>query len=153
MATYISKNPNDTFQLGESWGRAVNARWLVFLMGPLGAGKTQLVKGIAAGLGIKERIQSPTFGLVIEYLEGRLPLYHLDLYRLDSREQIIRAGLDQYIVAPEGVVVIEWIERFFRSSEEIDQFAAGLVGCPVRVVRFELENEEERIIRYDDFGT
>jgi tRNA threonylcarbamoyladenosine biosynthesis protein TsaE len=67
------------------------------LCGELGAGKTQLVKGFARGLGIDSRVTSPTFALVNSYTGGRLPLFHLDLYRLATREQILAAGLDEYL--------------------------------------------------------
>src|SRR5437868_15312958 len=112
MATFISHSPDETAALGEQWGRAAAPGWILGLTGDLGAGKTQLVKGLARGLGISAPIQSPTFALVNEYKEGRLPLAHLDLYRLDTPEQIHGAGLDEYFVKPTGVVVVEWCERW-----------------------------------------
>jgi tRNA threonylcarbamoyladenosine biosynthesis protein TsaE len=78
MVTFTSHSPEETQALGEAWGREAGKGWIIGLTGDLGAGKTQLVKGIARGLGIKARIQSPTFALVNEYGEGRLPLAHLD---------------------------------------------------------------------------
>src|SRR4026207_1524521 len=92
----ISRSPAETEALGEAFAREAKPGWVIGLTGDLGAGKTQLVKGIARGLGIASRIQSPTFTLVHEYREGRLPLYHIDLYRLDTREQIVVAGLEDY---------------------------------------------------------
>ena len=84
MATFISHSPEETESLGEQFGRAAR-RGLVFaLTGDLGAGKTQLVKGLARGLGIAARVHSPTFTLVNEYGGGRLKLFHLDLYRLET---------------------------------------------------------------------
>ena len=83
---------------------------VIGLCGDLGAGKTQLVKGLARGLGITARVHSPTFALVNIYNGGRLTLFHLDLYRLDTREQILAAGLEEYL-KPAGVTVIEWAER------------------------------------------
>ena len=112
MATSISHSPADTLALGELWGRTMQSGRVIALCGDLGAGKTQLVKGLARGLGIEERVHSPTFALVNIYSGGRLPLFHLDLYRLDSREQIIAAGLEEYL-RPAGVTVIEWAERWF----------------------------------------
>ncbi len=110
MATFISHSPAETESLGELLGREAQ-RGLVFaLSGDLGAGKTQLVKGIARGLGVTSRVHSPTFTLVNEYGGGRLRLFHLDLYRLETRAEILGAGLEEYL-QPEGVAVIEWAER------------------------------------------
>src|SRR5262245_51880965 len=112
MATLISHSPDETFALGEQWGKAVQTGWVIGLSGDLGAGKTQLVKGIARGLGIQARVSSPTFALVHEYSGGRMLLAHLDLYRLDTPEQIRRAGLEEYLWRPPGLTVVEWIERW-----------------------------------------
>lgn len=141
MATYISHNPGETQALGEQWGRDARSGWVIGLTGNLGAGKTQLVKGLARGLGIAGRIQSPTFALINEHREGRLPLYHLDLYRLENRDQIITAGLEPYLVRPDGVSVVEWIDRWL----EDDAFA-------FRKVEIRIVSETEREIIYEDFG-
>jgi len=147
MATYTSHSPEETFALGESWGRKAKAGWLVGLTGDLGAGKTQLVRGLARGLGIPSRIQSPTFALVNEYHDGRLPLAHLDLYRLDSAEQIVGAGLEEYLRQPAGVVVVEWCERWPEFSGE-----PPVGGARRRRVRIESRTETSRLITYDDSG-
>src|SRR5213083_1386374 len=102
MATHTSHSPTETEALGEAWGRAAKPGWVIGLSGDLGAGKTQLVKGLARGLGLTARVHSPTFALVHEYGSGRLPLSHLDLYRLDTKEQIFSAGLAEYL-EPKGV--------------------------------------------------
>src|SRR4051794_33472464 len=94
MPTLISHSPAETEALGESWGRAAQRGLVIGLSGDLGAGKTQFVKGLARGLGIGERVHSPTFTLVNIYGGGRLPLFHLDLYRLETPEQIVTAGLE-----------------------------------------------------------
>ena len=113
MATTISTSPEDTQALGESWAAEATSGWVIGLEGDLGAGKTQLVKGIARGLGITEPVTSPTFTLVCEYEnnEGKLPLHHLDFYRLENDEQILAAGLEPYF-SPEGITVIEWVNRW-----------------------------------------
>ena len=95
MAMFISHSPAETESLGESWGRAAKRGLVIGLSGDLGAGKTQLVKGIARGLDIAARVHSPTFTLVNEYSGGRLRLFHLDLYRLETRGQIVAAGLEE----------------------------------------------------------
>src|SRR5665213_3731904 len=109
MATFISHNPAETESLGEAWGRLAQSGWLIGLSGGLGAGKTQLVNGLARGLGAAARVASPTFTLVNEYRDGRVPLFHLDLYRLSTREQIIAAGLEPYLARPRGIAVVERI--------------------------------------------
>ena len=149
MATFISHSPEETAALGAQWGREARAGWLIGLSGDLGAGKTQLVKGIARGLGITGRIQSPTFALVNEYGEGRLPFAHLDLYRLETPEQIISAGLEEYFNKPAGVAVVEWCERWPKFSPP---FARRHSGPPIRLVRIEQTAEHERRITYEDSG-
>jgi tRNA threonylcarbamoyladenosine biosynthesis protein TsaE len=145
MATFISHNPAETEALGGEWARQAQSGWLIGLSGGLGAGKTQLVNGLARGLGAASRAPSPTFALVHEYLDGRLPLFHLDLYRLATREQIIAAGLETYLVRPRGVAVVEWIERWLGSD------GVPLAG-KYRRVQIKTLGETEREIFYEDFG-
>ena len=145
MAMFISHNPAETESLGEEWGRHAQSGWVIGLTGGLGAGKTQLVNGLVRGLGAAKRAPSPTFALVNEYRQGRLPLFHLDLYRLETREQIIAAGLESYLVRPRGVAVVEWIERWL-GSEGVPQ------GGKYRRVQIKSVGEMEREIIYDDFG-
>jgi tRNA threonylcarbamoyladenosine biosynthesis protein TsaE len=142
MATFISHSPAETESLGERWGNTAQRGLVIGLTGELGAGKTRLVKGIARGLGITARVHSPTFTLVNEYGGGRLRLFHLDLYRLETRGQIVSAGLEEYL-QPDGVAVIEWAER-------IADCGLRIAGC--RQVQIEIESEMERKIIYDDFG-
>src|SRR5580693_9480175 len=112
MATCISNSPEETQALGETWGRAAVSGLVIGLTGDLGAGKTQLAKGVARGLGFTGRVHSPTFTLVNEYAGGRRALFHVDLYRLQTLEQIEAAGLEEYF-HPAGVSVIEWVEKVF----------------------------------------
>ena len=147
MATYISHSPEETAALGVEWGRAARGGLVVGLTGDLGAGKTQWVKGFARGLGITARVRSPTFALVHEYPGGRLPLFHLDLYRLDTPEQIRGAGLEDYLSQPDGVVVIEWVERWFTSPA-----ASRVSSFSYRHVRLEPLSERDRRITYEDSG-
>src|SRR5512138_3118304 len=115
MATFTSHSPEETQALGEAWGRAAAPGLVIGLSGDLGAGKTQLVKGLARGLGIAARVHSPTFTLVNSYAGGRLLLYHLDLYRLENAQQILQAGLEEFLYT-EGVTVVEWAERWFGAT-------------------------------------
>src|SRR5512137_1934543 len=110
MATLISHSPAETEALGAEWGRAAESGLVIGLTGELGAGKTQFVKGLARGLGCAGRVHSPTFTLVNEYEGGRLRLFHLDLYRLETPGQIFSAGIEEFL-SPDGVSVIEWAER------------------------------------------
>jgi tRNA threonylcarbamoyladenosine biosynthesis protein TsaE len=141
---FISTSPEQTQALGEEWGRAAQPGSVIALSGDLGAGKTQLVIGLARGLGITARISSPTFALVHEYRAGRLPLFHLDLYRLDTPAQILGAGLEEYLDHPAGIAVVEWADRWF---DELTQQPLRF-----RKVRIEIVNETERRITYEDFG-
>ncbi len=149
MATFISHSPDETTALGEQWGRDAAPGWIIGLSGDLGAGKTQLVKGLARGLGITARIQSPTFALVNEYSDGRLPLAHLDLYRLDTPEQIHGAGLDEYFRSPPGVVVVEWCERW---PDFNPQSAITHRPSRFRLVHIEQIHNTGRRITYEDSG-
>src|ERR1043166_6905605 len=97
MNIVITRSPAETEALGEAWARDARNGWVIGLSGDLGAGKTQLVKGFARGLGVTRRGRSPTFALVNVYTGGRLALFHLDLYRLETRGQIVAAGLDDYL--------------------------------------------------------
>ena len=153
----ISHSPAETEALGEKFGRAARNGWVIGLSGELGAGKTQWVKGLARGLGVAARVHSPTFTLVNEYAGGRLRLFHLDLFRLDSLSQVQAAGLDEFL-QPDGVAVIEWAEKLGAGS--------GLTGAGAErktrtdregttrlAVQIEILNERERRIIYDDPGT
>jgi tRNA threonylcarbamoyladenosine biosynthesis protein TsaE len=142
---FVSHSPAETEALGECWGRAAESGLVLALSGDLGAGKTQLVKGIARGLGVTARVHSPTFTLVNEYGGGRLKLFHLDLYRLETPAQIISAGIEEFL-SPDGVAVIEWAER-------ISSLGSGVwdLGKLVKV-NIEILNESARKIIYDDFG-
>ena len=143
MPALVTHSPEETAALGEQWGRAARAGRVIGLSGDLGAGKTQLVKGLARGLGLTTRISSPTFALVNEHRDGHLALFHLDLYRLDTRAQIIGAGLEEYLLNPAGVTVVEWAERYF-------DFASPQPG--LLRVSIETLGETERRITYEDFG-
>jgi tRNA threonylcarbamoyladenosine biosynthesis protein TsaE len=110
MFSVVTSSPEKTWRVGEMLGRLLKAGDTICLYGDLGAGKTSFSYGIALGLGVKEKyITSPTFTFVNEY-EGRVPLYHIDLYRLKSPEELENIGFDAYIES-DGVTVIEWADR------------------------------------------
>lgn len=146
MPATISHSPSDTEALGERFGRAAKRGWVIALSGDLGAGKTQFVKGLARGLDISARVHSPTFTLVAEYTGRRLDLFHLDLYRLETAEEILSAGIEDFL-QPDGVAVIEWAEKLEGLSQRL------VTSSPtVKKVKIEILNETDRNIIYDDFG-
>ncbi len=151
MNTVTTHSPAETEALGEAWGREAQRGWVIALSGDLGAGKTQLVKGLARGLGCPARVHSPTFALVNEYDGGRLTLFHLDLYRLDTRGQILGAGLEEFLDAPDGVAVVEWAERWFGEVQGSRFKIQGLTSR-LRWVKLEVLGDTERRIAYEDFG-
>jgi tRNA threonylcarbamoyladenosine biosynthesis protein TsaE len=112
----ITRSPEETQKIGFRIGELALPGDVFLLVGGLGAGKTCLTQGIAWGLNIKEYAASPSF-VVIRELQGRLPLYHIDFYRLDHLEEIAELGLDDYLYG-KGVSVVEWAEKGFRLLPE-----------------------------------
>jgi thiamine-monophosphate kinase len=110
--SFVTKSPQETFALGQALGHVLRGGDFIALSGPLGAGKTHLVKGIAAGLGVldDEPVVSPTFVLIREY-RGRLKLYHIDAYRLHGPAELLSLGLDEIIAEPDAVTALEWADR------------------------------------------
>ena len=107
--TFVTHSAQETIQLGRRIGSMLQPGAVIAMEGGLAAGKTTITKGIAEALDIADTITSPTFTLISEY-EGRLPLYHMDVYRLDSSEDFINLGAEDLIYG-KGVSVIEWSER------------------------------------------
>lgn len=101
-----TNNPEATEALGEKLGREARAGQIYCLSGDLGVGKTVFTKGFAKGFGITEHVTSPTFAIVNEY-EGRLPLYHFDVYRIGDIEEMDEVGFEEYVMG-DGVSLIEW---------------------------------------------
>jgi tRNA threonylcarbamoyladenosine biosynthesis protein TsaE len=139
---FISHSPDETEVFGEALARRARGGLVIALSGDLGAGKTRLVKGFARGLGASGRVHSPTFTLVNEYGDGRLKLFHLDLYRLETPEQLGSVGLDEFL-QPEGISIIEWAER-------VEHWEPGIRD--LIKVRLEIIGENERRIICDDIG-
>jgi tRNA threonylcarbamoyladenosine biosynthesis protein TsaE len=108
--TVETHSAEETVGFGTRLATAFQRGDVLALSGELGAGKTALVKGIALGLGVVQDVRSPTFTLIHEYTDGRLPLFHVDLYRLDSTGQALAIGIEDYLNGG-GVTVIEWPEK------------------------------------------
>jgi tRNA threonylcarbamoyladenosine biosynthesis protein TsaE len=125
----VSRNQSETFDLGEDLGRDLSGGEIILLNGPLGAGKTMLVKGIAAALGIdQEDVTSPSFTLVNPH-PGRLLLYHIDLYRLDEGATAAHAvDLDEILTDENAVVIIEWAERLGHYPLPADVWRISISG-------------------------
>ncbi|MEF8725862.1 MAG: tRNA (adenosine(37)-N6)-threonylcarbamoyltransferase complex ATPase subunit type 1 TsaE [Candidatus Bipolaricaulota bacterium] len=110
MQVFTSSGPKETKEIGRDLVRKFGEDQLFCLFGPLAAGKTTLVKGIARELRIAEKIVSPSYVLLREY-EGACRLFHLDLFRIQSSSEFLEAGLEEYLIRKEGVVAIEWAGR------------------------------------------
>jgi tRNA threonylcarbamoyladenosine biosynthesis protein TsaE len=136
---FISRSPERTQQLGTRLGELARSGDVFLLTGNLGSGKTCLTQGIAWGLGVKEYAFSPSFVLIREYA-GRLPLYHIDFYRLDLIEEMSDLGLDEYLYGG-GVSVVEWADK-------------GMVLMPEEHLLISLSylSETERSITFEPKG-
>ena len=106
---YMSHSPEETEQIGEMLGKRLSGGTVLALRGGLGMGKTAFTRGLARGLGYTGRVTSPTFTIVNEY-EGDIPLFHFDLYRLGSSDELFDIGWEDYL-ARGGVCAVEWSER------------------------------------------
>ena len=132
---YQTTAPEETGRLGEELGRVLEPGDLLALVGGLGAGKTCLSQGVLAGLGVRGPVSSPTFTIVNEY-QGRLPVYHLDVYRLENAGQLEDLGFEEFVYG-DGVTVLEWADKV----EEL---------LPPEHLRIEMtapEEENTRLIR------
>lgn len=107
--TYLTNGPEETEALGERLARRLEAGAVVAYTGDLGAGKTAFTRGLARGLGIEDAVTSPTYTIVNEY-PGKIPLFHFDMYRLSSSEDLFDIGWEDYL-ARGGVIAVEWSER------------------------------------------
>ena len=102
-----TKNARETYEVGEKIGRKARPGQVYTLMGDLGVGKTVFTQGVANGLGITEPVSSPTFTIIQEYEEGRLPFYHFDVYRICCIEEMDEIGYEDYFYG-NGICLIEW---------------------------------------------
>ena len=136
MATFISNSPADTAAIARQIAEDVVAGSVLALKGELGSGKTLFTQGLVASLESDAVVTSPTFTIVHEYQNGRLPVYHFDFFRLDNREEAMRLGLEDYLFG-DGVSVIEWADRF-----------PDLIPDQAHWIFFEIRSERQRIITY-----
>ena len=134
----VTNSAAETRALGERLASGLQPGDTVILEGELGAGKSELARGIARGLGVTETVTSPSFTILNVYESGRCPLYHFDWYRLESEEELYELGMDEYL-GGDGIAVVEWAER-----------------CPDAVpedcirIRLEATGEETRRITVND---
>ncbi|KPJ64598.1 hypothetical protein AMJ44_12530 [candidate division WOR-1 bacterium DG_54_3] len=133
MVEIITRSAEETIELGKRIGAFLVANDILALIGPLGAGKTTLIQGIAQGLEVKDYVTSPTFIIINEY-QGRFPFYHIDLYRLEEVKDIEELGIEEYFTR-EGVCVIEWAEKL-----------KELKPKNVKTIEMEIVSESERKI-------
>jgi len=132
-----SKSPEETERLGEELARGLKGGDVVALVGELGGGKTTFVRGMARALGVKGYVKSPSFAIINIYDGGRLPFYHIDLYRIEGARDLYETGMDEYVYS-KGVSVIEWAERAPEIMEDCSH-----------VVRFLFRSENERAIEIE----
>ena len=131
---YRTHSESETEAVGEALATTLSPGTVIAFTGDLGAGKTAFTRGLARGLGISERVTSPTFTIVNEYEGGRLPLFHFDMYRLESSEELFDIGWEDYLRRG-GVCAVEWSEKV----------ADALVGA-LRVDIRRGEGERDRVI-------
>lgn len=131
---YHTGSERETEAVGEALGKTIAPGTVIAFTGDLGAGKTAFTRGLARGLGLTERVTSPTFTIVNEYEGGRLPLFHFDMYRLESSEELFDIGWEDYI-SRGGVCAVEW-------SEKVADALEGAMRVDIR----RGDRENERII-------
>ena len=110
-------DPEETFEVGRTIGMNAKPGQIYTLTGDLGVGKTVFTQGVAAGLGITEPVNSPTFTIIQEYEDGRLPFYHFDVYRIGDLEEMEEIGYDDYFFG-QGICLIEWAELIEEKQKE-----------------------------------
>ena len=145
-STTISKSPEETIELGQKLGSQLKGGEVVAICGPLGSGKTHLIKGIAAGIGAKDSksVNSPTFVIVNQYV-GRLDIYHIDAYRLNCISEFEMLGFDDFCY-PQSVVLIEWADKVEAALKSIDYIKIELGHSSTTTRTIHIKNTPEYII-------
>ena len=139
MLTFTTSSAEETIELGKKIGKLLKKGDIIAMQGTLAAGKTTITKGIAQALGITETITSPTFCLISEY-EGTMPLYHMDVYRLDGTEDFINLGTDDMLYG-DGVSIIEWSEKI------MDELPSSTI-----ILRLTPQEDGSRIIEIENWN-
>ena len=114
---FTTNSPQETEALGQKLGQMLPAGTVIAYRGDLGAGKTAFTRGLARGLGIQDPVTSPTYTIVNEYLGGRIPLFHFDMYRLHSADDLFDIGWDDYLER-QGICAVEWSENVAEALED-----------------------------------
>ena len=114
---YITTSPEQTEQIGTALAKQLLPGTVIAYLGDLGAGKTAFTRGLAKGLGAGEPVTSPTYTIVNEYLSGRIPLFHFDMYRLHSADELFDIGWDDYLERG-GICAVEWSENVAEAMED-----------------------------------
>ena len=133
---YISHSPLETEAIGAALGKILKPGTVIAYRGDLGAGKTAFTRGLAKGLGVKERVTSPTYTIVNEYLGGRIPLFHFDMYRLTSSDDLWDIGWEDYLDRG-GVCAVEWSENVADAMEDAITITIEKLGEESRRITIE----------------
>ena len=133
---FITNSPAETEKIGAALGQAVPAGTVIAYRGDLGAGKTAFTRGLARGLGCGEMVTSPTYTIVNEYLGGRLPLFHFDMYRLRSSDDLFDIGWDDYLDR-NGICAVEWSENVDDAMENAIYITIEKLGEESRRITIE----------------
>ena len=131
---YITNSPAQTEAVGAALAACLKPGTVIAYRGDLGAGKTAFTRGLARGLGVTERVTSPTYTIVNEYLGGRMPLFHFDMYRLGSEDELFDIGWEDYLERG-GVCAVEWSENVEEALED-----------PIVITVFRLDEDTRRIV-------
>ena len=137
---FITHSPEETEALGSALAQLLLPGDIIAYRGDLGAGKTAFTRGLAKGLGCGEAVTSPTYTIVNEYLSGKLPLFHFDMYRLASSEDLWGIGWDDYLERG-GVCAVEWSENVEDALEGAVQVSIETLGADTRRIRMEGEKD------------
>ncbi len=133
---FITHSPEETEKIGEALAKSLQPGTILAYRGDLGAGKTAFTRGLARGLGCKETVTSPTYIIVNEYLGGRLPLFHFDMYRLASSDDLWDIGWEDYLDR-EGVCAVEWSENVQDAMEDAITVTIEKLGETTRRITIE----------------
>ena len=133
---FITHSPEETEKIGEALAKSLQPGTILAYRGDLGAGKTAFTRGLARGLGCKETVTSPTYTIVNEYLGGRLPLFHFDMYRLASSDDLWDIGWEDYLDR-EGVCAVEWSENVADAMEDAVTVTIEKLGETTRQINIE----------------